>query len=141
MNTIIGSPEHLVNYCCRVSTEESPEQPFHEWLKRQLLRQAWTQAEFARRLGSDKGVVGNWVRGDRNPNPESSDRIADVLGVDRDLVLALTKHRSPDSDIDLDSNEARLIALVRSIAWDDDRMSLMEGVLRQFRDVDRKKRQ
>lgn len=87
-----------------------------------------------------KGVVGYWTRGERVPSPASADRLADVLGVDRDLVLALAGHRSPTEALDPDSDEARLIAMIRAIKWDDERIGAIEGILSSYRDTDRRKR-
>lgn len=66
------------------------------WLRRQLERREWSQADFARKLGTSTGSVSMWLNGQRIPDPESCDRIADLLRADGDYVLTLAGHRPAD---------------------------------------------
>lgn len=112
---------------------------FPRWLKRQLDRREWTQAELARRLGTGSGVVSHWVRGQRVPDPSSVDKLADILGVDRDLVLALAGHRPADTELDPDDPAAAICALVRQIEWNDERAETITATLERFRKFDRQR--
>jgi len=115
---------------------------FHGWLSHQLVRRDWTQADFARKLGTTNGVVSRWARGDRVPSPESIDRIADVLGVGVDYVLALAGHRPALFDIDPNSPEAQLLPLIRQIDWASrpGRLEEMQAELRFMIETDRRQR-
>lgn len=66
------------------------------WLRRQLLRRDWTQADLARKSGLSQGRISDWLAGKRRPNPDSCDKLADVFGVDVDTVLSLAGHRPRD---------------------------------------------
>lgn len=66
---------------------------FGAWLESQLQRREWNQSEFARRIDVRPGVVSHWVRNERVPSPASIEKIADVLFVDVDEVLAIAGHR------------------------------------------------
>lgn len=82
------------------------------WIRRQLVRREWSQADFARRLGVATGQVSEWSTGKRVPSPESCIRIADVFNADPNDVLTLAGHRPPDPAPD-DGPRAELVALVR----------------------------
>jgi len=69
-------------------------------------------------MGKDRGIVGNWVRGQRVPSPESCDLIADALGVDLDVVLFNAGHRPTVPDIDPASREAEVLGMVHRIDWE-----------------------
>lgn len=126
---------------CRVIAG-MPENAFASWLKRQLLRREWTQADLARRLNVSTGTVANWATGSRLPSTASVDRIADVLGIDIDDVLVAAGHRPPTFDIDPDSPEAQLIPLIRQIDWESrpGRLEEVEAELRFMIDIDRKRK-
>lgn len=66
---------------------------FSAWLSHQLKQKGLSQSEFARRVKTSTGSVSMWVNGQRVPDPASCDRIADVLFVDVDEVLAIAGHR------------------------------------------------
>jgi transcriptional regulator with XRE-family HTH domain len=87
---------------------------FHAWLRRQLQRRDWSQADLARRMNAATGAVSNWVRGERIPNPQSCERLADVLGEDPDFVLTLAGHRPPDPSDD-DPRIGQLVTLARKM--------------------------
>ena len=95
---------------------------FAAWLRRQLARRDWTQADFARAAGLPTGTVSRWVRGERVPTPLHADLIADVLGVDLDIVLAVAGHR-PNVDPDDPPEIADLIAMIRKTQMHPDRVS------------------
>lgn len=93
------------------------QQEFAVWFLRQLRSRDWTQADFARKTGIATGTVSNWKRGIRIPDPGSCDVIADVLGVDRDLVLAVAGHRPEVDPISDDDPRREMHALVDLIDW------------------------
>src|SRR5919112_753126 len=66
---------------------------FVEWLRGQLRRRGWNAAELGRRLQVPSGTISRWMTGERQPSSRSCDLLADVLGVDLDLVLTLAGHR------------------------------------------------
>lgn len=109
------------------------------WLKRQLARREWNQADFARRLGTSPGNVSRWMTGERVPDPSSIDKIADVLGVDLDLVLALAGHRPPDTELNPDDPASAIIALVKQVQWTDERAETITATLERMRKFDRQR--
>lgn len=66
---------------------------FGQWLRHELARREMKQADLARRLGASTGAISDWVNDKRIPDPSSIHRIADVLFVDVDEVLAIAGHR------------------------------------------------
>ncbi len=80
------------------------------WLRQELRRRKWKQADLARRMNASTGAVSQWVNGIRVPLPESCERLADVLGADVDYVLALAGHRPTGRDDEADPERAALIA-------------------------------
>lgn len=81
-----------------------------------------------------------WINDRRRPDTASCDRIADVLFLDVDEVLAVAGHRPPDIGIDPDSATARLMPLIEQIDWDS-RPGRLEEVEAEFRfmiEVDRR---
>ena len=111
---------------------------FADWLDRQLRRRGMSQAEFARRLETSSGTVNRWLHGaePRKPSPASCDLIADVLGVDRDEVLAIAGHRPPDEELAPDDPRRELIALVKRVRWTPERAGTIRALLEVWRGDD-----
>lgn len=122
-----------------MSTEKERAEHFGKWLREVLKQRGLSQTELARQMEKNKGVVGNWVRGDRLPSPESCDRLADVLLISLDRVLAEAGHRPPDIHIHPDSATAQLLPLIEKINWDADPMRLegLKFTLRGYLEMDR----
>lgn len=110
---------------------------FGHWLQRQLDRRGWRQAELARRIPISSGAVSHWIRNERIPDPESCDRIADVLGVDVDLVLTLAGHRPATEPIDPDDPVTELVSMIRRVQWNTDRLAGVRSILRGYLEMDR----
>ena len=113
---------------------------FAAWLRRQLARRDWTQADFARAAGLPTGTVSRWVRGERVPTPLHADLIADVLGVDLDIVLAVAGHR-PNVDPDDPPEIADLIAMIRKTQMHPDRVAGLRSMLDGWQSRDRREAQ
>lgn len=114
---------------------------FPKWLQRQLDRREWSQADFARKLCVSTGLVSNWITGVRRPNPESCDRIADVLFVDVDEVLAIAGHRPYDIDIDPDAPGEQIAVMARRISWSEDRYESIRDLFTGWLERDRRKQE
>ncbi len=112
------------------------------WLQRQLARREWSAADLSRQLGVGNSTVAMWLRRERVPNPQSVDRIADVLGADVDYLLTLAGHRPAAVEIDPDSATARLMPLIEQIDWESrpGRLEEMEAELRFMIEMDRKRK-
>jgi transcriptional regulator with XRE-family HTH domain len=79
-----------------------------------------TQTEIAKRAGVSVSAVNTWVHGSRTPSRKSCDKIADALGVDRDLVFAAAKRRTPGP---LSPNaEERILGLYRRLSAEEQRI-------------------
>ena len=66
---------------------------FRGWLRDELRRRGWSQAELARRSGVNSVNISNYLHKEplrRNvPGEEICDRIADALGLERDVVRSV----------------------------------------------------
>jgi hypothetical protein len=67
------------------------------------------------------------------PDPAGCDLIADVLGVDRDEVLAIAGHRPRDEELAPDDPRRDLFALMKRIKWNDERTGTMRAMLEYWR--------
>lgn len=116
------------------------ENAFGVWLRRQLERRDWLQADLVHRGKFSRSAVSDWVNGKRIPDPASCDLIADALGLDRDLVLSIAGHRPVAED---DSPLVReFIAKVRRIDWAvGDRALFFDRIVNGWLDDDRKMRE
>lgn len=98
------------------------DESFSKWFRSQLRRREWTQADFARRSGFSTGTISHWARGQREPDPSSAHKIADVFGLNRDLILALTGDREPDEPLAPDDPATDIVAKVRRVRWNAERV-------------------
>jgi transcriptional regulator with XRE-family HTH domain len=102
---------------------------FATWLRRQLNRNEWTQADFARRMDVSTGRISEWTTGKRVPNPKSCELIADVLGADIDLVLRVAGHRPNVESIDPDDPRVILHGMIDRVVWTEDRLDSITAQL------------
>jgi transcriptional regulator with XRE-family HTH domain len=112
---------------------------FVEWLRMQL-RRGWNAAELARRLQVPSGTISRWMTGERQPSSRSCDLLADVLGVDLDLVLTLAGHRPGPESAAPDDQRAAIIALLERINLTPDRAAGLQGTLTSWLELDREER-
>ncbi|MFM9107885.1 MAG: helix-turn-helix domain-containing protein [Chloroflexota bacterium] len=111
-----------------------PASRFPAWLRQHLAAREWTQAEFARRAGVSRNVVSQWAGGSRRPNAASAARIADALYLPLDDVLAAAGMR-PIRPGD-PPHVARFVWMIRNLAWDDDRIAGLAGLLEGWMERD-----
>jgi transcriptional regulator with XRE-family HTH domain len=102
---------------------------FSDWFRKELRRRRWRQADFVRESGISKGTVSQWFRGTRVPEPDSCDRIAEALHIDRDVVLDKAGHRQDVEEIPVDDPRRELHALIDRIQWDDWTLEIARGFL------------
>ena len=62
-------------------------------LREELARRGWTQADLARRLGVNSGVVANWLSGSRNPKIKWALELEMLLGLDVRLWAMPSRER------------------------------------------------
>ena len=133
---------HVDNITTRAVTMQYPvdemsTETFAEWFSKQLARRGWNQSAFSRASGIPRQTVSTWVRGTRTPEPKSIDLIAEAFEYDRDVVLAKAGIRLEESE---DSEEVtKLIGMIRRVKWDELRLSVVESVLHQLIEAERKK--
>lgn len=109
--------------------DETPS--YKEWVREELGRRGWRQADFARAVSVDVSMVSRWLHG-RRPDPASLERVAAALGVDLDALLTLAGHR-PRSARDDDPRVATLAAKVRQIEWTPERFLIVDNLLDDLR--------
>lgn len=114
---------------------------FGQWLASRMQAREWNNSDLARRLGTAPSVVSRWVRGDRVPDPASCDRIADVLGVDVDLVLTLAGHRPAVEPLAPDDERRELLGYLKRLQLTPDRVTALRGVLRGWLEADLRERE
>lgn len=111
------------------------------WLKARMRGRQWTASDLARALDVGTGTVSRWLRAVQPPAPAYCDRIADVFGVEADLVLTLAGHRPATEPLSPDDPRARLVALLKRVDLDrDERAWLLELQLTGWLDFDRNER-
>jgi transcriptional regulator with XRE-family HTH domain len=109
----------------------SAEPSFPSWMRQEMARREWRQADFARAAEVDVSMISRWLRG-RRPDPASLERIAAALGVDGDALLTLAGHRPPSPQDD-DPWVATLVTKVRQVRWTPERFLLVEAMLDDLR--------
>ena len=111
--------------------DPSAEPSFMVWMRQEMTRREWRQADFARAAAVDVSMVSRWLRG-RRPEPASLERVAATLGVDVDTLLALAGYR-PRSPRDDDPWVATLVTKVRQVRWTPERFLIVEALLDDLR--------
>ena len=100
---------------------------FAETLKCLRLSRKITQAELAKALGVSPSTVGMYEAGERQPNFEMEEKIADYFNVTLDTLRGIKEEKNPDSQAILDKildgslkklnepNKARLLAYYQAL--------------------------
>lgn len=88
---------------------------FYEVLKYLRTSRGITQAEFAKALGVSPSTVGMYETGEREPNFETEEKIADYFNVSLDVLRG--KDTKPLIDLNKlnDENKARLVAYYQAL--------------------------
>lgn len=110
---------------------------FSTWFRWQLKRREWSQADYARRTETATSVVSYWATGKRIPDPDSCFEIADTLGIDLDMVLIQAGHRPNIEALDPDDPRVDIIAMVRAVEWNEERVTIARALLNSFPKVKR----
>lgn len=131
---------HVMNSITLVRVTQYPTSvsTFSDWFKRQLRIREWTQADFVRRADLSTSTVSTWTTGARNPDPRMCDVIADVLGVDIDVVLLMAGHRPNVEAIDPDDPRVMLHGMIDRINWSEERVDSIRVQLQTMINRDRK---
>lgn len=117
---------------------ENERRRFSRWFKRQLWEHDWTQTQFARKANMSTTSVNNWAVGNRVPAPENCLLIAEALNVDADEVLAMAGHRPvPSHELPEGDPRRALMAKVKRVKWNADRVAFMTSALDQMIAFDR----
>jgi transcriptional regulator with XRE-family HTH domain len=130
-----------VNDTCHMEETRWDHTEFASWLRAQLWRRRWNDAELTRRLGLASGTVSRWMSGERRPSSRSCYLIADLLGADIDLVLTLAGHRPGPAPAAPDDTRAALVALLQSVDLTPDRAAGLEATLQAWLEMDRARRE
>jgi transcriptional regulator with XRE-family HTH domain len=111
---------------------------FGNWLRRKLKDQGMSQSDLARAMETSTGTVSMWVTGKRVPDPDSCDRIADVLLLDLDVVLFQAGHRPLTQHLSPDDPALEFHGLIDRIDWNlPGTQKMARAVLRQLVDLSR----
>ena len=89
---------------------------FNEVLKCLRVSRGITQAEFAKAIGVKPSTVGMYETGEREPNFETEEKIADYFNVSLDVLRGKdTKTSAIDLDRLSEDNKARLMAYYQAL--------------------------
>ena len=89
---------------------------FNEMLKYLRISRGITQAEFAKVLGVSPSTVGMYETGEREPNFETEEKIADYFNVSLDVLRGKdTRTSALDLDKLSEDNKARLMAYYQAL--------------------------
>lgn len=107
-------------------TEATGRPPFGRWLKRQIDGLGLNQAEFARAHDIHPAVLSQWITGARTPNAETAGRLARVLSLDVEVVLAALGYLkdAPDET----PARARARGIFNRVEWTDERADAFAAV-------------
>lgn len=98
---------------------------FGLWLANEIDKRDWKQADLARELHVNTGVISSWVNGQRRPSYESCLSIARALTIDPEIVVAkagretttLRRPRSFDDILrELDAERPVAVPIIEQIA-------------------------
>ena len=89
---------------------------FNEMLKYLRTSRGITQAEFAKAMGLSPSTVGMYETGEREPNFETEEKIADYFNVSLDVLRGKdTRTSALDLDKLSEDNKARLMAYYQAL--------------------------
>src|SRR6185295_9234152 len=107
------------------------------YIRRQLKRRDWKQADLARESGIGSGRISEWMGGRGTPSPENCIRLAEAFNVDPDDLLALAGHRVPDRPLPPDDPRRELARMLNRIKPSPDRIAILRGILQTYLETDR----
>lgn len=111
---------------------------FRAWLLDELDDREWRPVDLARKMQPDNPAsmassISKWLRGIRQPDPSSIDRMCEVLGCDTDYVLILAGHRAPvSSRLEQDERRSHVAAMIADMSAED--FQAIETIVRAFHD-------
>ncbi len=107
-----GVPGSEIDFSQRVLTRAE----FGKRLYSLMLKKGWNQSEMARRVGIGRDSVSQYVRGRSIPSPANLDKLATILGIEKDVLF-------PNYDAQTNAIEAATVEL-KSIDSDAEHMWL-----------------
>lgn len=113
---------------------------FAGWFNAQLRRRDWKQADFVERSQVSRQATSMWSTGRRVPDPASCDVIAEVFGLDLDLVLAVAGHRPVITELPLDDPRRHLVGLIERTELSSEQVSTLETLLTAWHERRRNQR-
>lgn len=79
---------------------ENEQHSFAIWLRAACAYRQWEQADLAREAVVSTGLVNAWWHGKKIPGTRSCRKIANALGIDEQVVLAMAGHGSSAAPVD-----------------------------------------
>jgi len=73
-----------------------------------LAMRGWKQADLARRMSVQRGTISNWINEKYEPNPESLERLAEVLNVNTAWLAGYESPISRDNQYSTTGREERI---------------------------------
>jgi len=107
-----GVPGSEIDFSQRVLTRAE----FGRRLQSLMLKKGWNQSETARRVGIGRDSISQYVRGRSIPSPANLDKLAGVLGIEKDVLF-------PNYDAQTNAIEAATLE-IKSIDSDAEHMWL-----------------
>ena len=107
-----GVPGSEIDFSQRVLTRAE----FGKRLQSLMLKKGWNQSELARKVGIGRDSVSQYVRGRSIPSPANLDKLAGILGIEKDVLF-------PNYDAQANAIEAATLE-IKSIDSDAEHMWL-----------------
>lgn len=111
---------------------------FRKWMIAELDEREWRPVDLARRMQPDNPAsmassISKWIRGVRQPDPASCERLALILGADPDYVLELAGHRASISGaLARDDARAKIAAMIATMPGEE--IGRIELIIRAIHD-------
>ena len=100
--------------------------PFGNWLRAEIDRRGWSQADLVARADVPRGTVSRWVNNVSIPPPDYCRRIAEALGIPESVVLGKAGHGDTAAPLDRITIVGELRRLIREIDhWRSDTLMLL----------------
>lgn len=92
-----------------------PTSGFAAWLRGELRTRGWYQSTLATKTGISIYTIRKWVGGQRTPDPENCQRIADGLGISAETVMRAAGHIKAEVILANEPERMELAAIVQAM--------------------------
>lgn len=108
----------------------APRTPFAQWLQREMRIKGFdgNQSKLANYLGTGASTVNAWLAGKALPGTPLARKLAEVLKVPVDEVLARAGHLDPVAEIEIPGIIPELVSLLRTMSQEEQRNAALPSI-------------